>query len=161
MLQCSRCLREEIQIMCPRFALLGVQFQHIVYSLSRHILYSFGLQNVVGKPAIDEERWMFHEVKFADQGGAEVDMGGVTKAQEADTLAAQGLADEPALSPGIDLALAVDLEHLGLGRILPVGRPRIEAAGTSLPKALLDHAAFELSGRLVRDPLRPSAAFAD
>ena len=87
----------------------GVQFQHIVYSLSRHILYSFGLQNVVGKPAIDEERSLFHEVKFADQGGAEVDMGGVAKAQEADALAAQGLADEPALSPGIDLFAAVPL----------------------------------------------------
>jgi hypothetical protein len=36
----------------------------------------------------------------------------VAEAQEADALSAQGLADEPALSPSIHLALAVHLEHL-------------------------------------------------
>jgi hypothetical protein len=35
---------------------------------------------VVVKPAVDEERSLLDEVEFADQCGAEVDMGGVTEA---------------------------------------------------------------------------------
>jgi hypothetical protein len=36
----------------------GVQSQHILYSLSRDILYSFSLRNVVREPAITRmDRW--------------------------------------------------------------------------------------------------------
>ena len=113
----------------PQVRAFGCPVPTHPYSLSRPILYSFGLRNVVGKPAIDEERSLFHEVKFADQGGAEVDMGGVAKAQEADALAAQGLADEPALSPGIDLALQSTLSTLASGGYCQSGGRRSKQRG--------------------------------
>jgi hypothetical protein len=71
---------------------------------------------------------------FPYERGAVVHMSSVAEAVEADALSTQRLADEPALSRGIHLALAVHLEHFGFVRIFPGGRLGIEASQAGLPE---------------------------
>ena len=70
-------------------------------------------------PAFDDRRTLDRRVDFADEGGAEEDEEAFFDGLDHNPLTGQRLADPVATTVEVNRALAVDLEHPGILRILP------------------------------------------